>query len=127
MAQSRGDATAAVRFVGRGPHGTLTEQDARELLNEQARRGIPLPDFARSKGLSPQRLHWWRSKFARAETAAPATFVPVTLTPATEAACVPATGAFELALASGRTLRIPADFDATALARLLTVLAEAAR
>jgi hypothetical protein len=124
MVQPRPD-DAPPRFVGSGPGGTLTEKDARALLAEQARSGLTLPDFARSKGLSPQRLFWWRTKFARQKAPpAPPTFVPVAVAPP-PAARAAGTAAFELVLPHGGTVRIPPDFAPDALARLLRVLAEA--
>ena len=51
-------------YVGSGRNGLITEDDARALLEEQTRSGMTLRDFARSRGLEPQRLSGWKSKFA---------------------------------------------------------------
>jgi hypothetical protein len=134
--------------VGVGPGGTLTEAEARALLEEQPRSGLSFTEFARSKGLPMQRLGWWkarltgklvdRSVHATSRTRATTTphFVPVIATSAASAApthrtastaaVVPAArGVFELALPGALTLRIPHDFHEGSLARILRVLREA--
>jgi len=137
--------------VGVGPGGTLTEAEARALLEEQPRSGLSFTEFARSKGLPMQRLGWWkarltgklvdRSVHATRRTRATTTphFVPVIATSTTSAAgaapthrtastaaVVPAArGVFELALPGALTLRIPHDFHEESLARILRVLREA--
>lgn len=134
--------------VGVGPGGTLTEAEARALLDEQPRSGLSFTEFARSKGLPMQRLGWWkarltgklvdRSVHATRRTRATTTphFVPViasraasaapTHRTAPTAAVVPASrGVFELALPGAVTLRIPHDFHEESLARILRVLREA--
>jgi hypothetical protein len=146
MARSSPDSTTAIpRFRGSGPGGTLTEADARTLLDEHARSGRSLKSFAASHGLTGERLGWWRGRFRDADAAPAAprsvpavSFVPVTLAaPAVPplatlpppdprpAAPAPATTAYELVLGGAHTLRIPADFHDASLARLLRVLTEA--
>lgn len=116
-------------FVGHGPKGTLTADDARALLSECERLGMDLAPFARSKGLHPQRLAWWKTKFARqapsppqppSSPAAPASpFLPVRVE---AAAARPVPDApFEIVLGA-RMLRVPQRFSAAALAELLSVL-----
>lgn len=115
-------------FVGHGPKGTLTADDARALLSECERLGMDLAPFARSKGLHPQRLAWWKTKFARqtppprppSSSAAPtAPFLPVRVEAA--AARPVADAPFELVLGA-RMLRVPQRFSPAALAELLSVL-----
>lgn len=130
-------------FAGHGPFGTLTEQEARQLLQEHARSGQSLKAFALSRGLTPQRLSWWKSKFAReASSLAPSSSVPFvalalpdrTSTPCPERGSAPSSepaspalprDGYELRLDSVRSLRIPHDFQDQTLARLLRVLSEA--
>lgn len=127
---------AVPRYVGRGPNGTLTKEEARRLLAEQAGSGLTLQAFALGKGLVPQRLSWWKTKLPGRDPSRPeltsATFLPVAVEPArtparpgAKPAAIPSPpGAFGLGLADGRTLHIPPDFEATSLARLLRVLGE---
>lgn len=70
MARSSSDSTSAIPpFRGSGPGGTLTEADARKLLDEHARSGLSLNAFAARRGLSGERLGWWLCRFRRAEAA----------------------------------------------------------
>lgn len=145
MARSSSDSTSAIPpFRGSGPGGTLTEVDARKLLDEHARSGLSLNAFAASRGLSGERLGWWRCRFRRAE-ASPApravpevSFVPVTLAPtdvaptrssaasdASPSAPTRVATPYELVLGGAATLRIPADFHDASLVRLVRVLTEA--
>ena len=134
-------------YVGSGRNGLITEDEARSLLDEQARSGMTLQDFAVARGLKPQRLSWWKSKFtgkhrprpprSRTRTASPTAaprFVPVVVQGATSptrrtvpsAAVVhPAHAPYELDLGRDLTLRIPHDFRDDALARIVRVLREA--
>lgn len=121
-------------FTGHGPKGTLTEGDARALLDECEHLGMDLAPFARSKGLLPQRLSWWKQKFERAAATAarpksrraddaPA-IIPVQIR---QHSPLPSDrpsldSRFELVLERGRVLRIPEHFAADALRRLLTAL-----
>jgi len=55
-----------------------TEPDARRVLAEWERSGHTLEAFARSRGLVPQRLAWWRKRLRepRPEASTALTFVP---------------------------------------------------
>jgi hypothetical protein len=58
-----------------------TEADARRVLADWERSGHTLEAFARSRGLVPQRLAWWKKRLrtTRPETSAVLTFVPATV------------------------------------------------
>jgi hypothetical protein len=134
-------------YVGSGRNGLITEDEARSLLEEHARSGLTLRDFAASRGLNPQRLDWWRAKFAgkhrprprrsRSQPtgpAAPPRFVPLvvardaspTRRTAPSAGVVHAAPApYVLDLGRDLTLCIPHDFRDDALARIVRVLREA--
>jgi hypothetical protein len=68
-----------------------TEADARRVLAEWERSGDTLEAFARSRGLVPQRLAWWKKRLraSRSETSAALTLVPATVI---DAASAPSTG-----------------------------------
>lgn len=55
-----------------------TEADARRVLADWERSGITLEAFARSRGLVPQRLAWWRKRLrtTRPKAITSLTFVP---------------------------------------------------
>ena len=91
--------------------------------------GLTASEFAREAGLNARSLSWWRWQLTtkpsdepaaprrrRARASKPSlTFVEVAV-PATRRELL------EVVLAGGRCIRVPVDFDATALERLLAVL-----
>ena len=103
-----------------------TAEDAKQALSALAQSGLDLRAFAAREGLSPQRLWRWRRQLA--ETAAP-TFEEVVRPDAPSALLVEAPSPalrerFEIVLKSGRVVRVPASFDASALLQLLTLVDE---
>ena len=92
-----------------------------QLLAELAASGMKTAAFARSRGLPPWKLYnaiQTRAKRA-ARKAKSSTLIPVRLE---KQSCAQATP-FELVLAGGYRLLVPADFDAGALRRLMGALA----
>lgn len=63
------------------PRRHWTEADAHRVLDEWERTGGTLEAFARSRGLVPQRIAWWRNRLRDRRPAAPAsmTFVQTTM------------------------------------------------
>lgn len=88
--------------------------DARTVLGAVDRSGLSIAAFAAREGLDVQRLYTWRRRLRVEQGAAPA-FVEVRATSGSREA-------FEVVLASGRVLRVPASFDASVLRQLLEVL-----
>ena len=43
-------------------HGQWTEIEARGVLEAWKKSGQSVEGYARSRGLVPQRLHWWKKK-----------------------------------------------------------------
>lgn len=72
-----------------------------------AREGMPAPTFS-----------WWCQRLAARPTAASA-FVAVDVE---REAVAERGGEFEVTLSRGRTVRVPSNFDATALSRLIAAL-----
>ena len=90
--------------------------------------GLTIDEFSGREKLEARQLRWWKWRFAKQEkpSKAPApkraktpSFLPVVLR--TTSAGVPSRP-FEIVTRAGITVRVPADFDGTALLRLLTVL-----
>lgn len=117
-----------------GPRLTLKERQYRALLAEQAESGLALREFAAHRGIAAGTLSWWKSEIRRREAirhgrAAPkrrrrrgraAKLLPVRLN---DALSTPSsTSVFEVSLPGGAAVRVPADFDADAFARLVAVL-----
>lgn len=108
------------------PRRRWTEDEARQVLVAWEESGLELTPFAIGEGLDPQRLTRWRRRLAA--TAAP-TFeeiVPqvITATIASDTAAGMERERFEIVLPSGRVVRVPESFDASALRRLLSVVDE---
>jgi len=43
-------------------HGQWTEVEARGMLEAWKRSGVSIEKFARGRGLTPQRLFWWKRR-----------------------------------------------------------------
>ncbi len=94
------------------------------LAAEWRSSGLTGWDFARRAGVSEGSLRWWKWHLAcealdraskkAGRDVAPLTFVVVTSAVAREP--------FEIVLTTGVPVRVPSDFDATAVGRLLEVL-----
>lgn len=100
------------------------------LLVELAVSGEDLARFCRRHRLHPPTLRWWRWRLAGRGTDSEAGAVPAVPNPPQFAEvrwretglAGEATAGFELLWNDGLTLRIPREFDAGALRRLLSVL-----
>jgi hypothetical protein len=103
-------------------HGQWTEVEARGVLEAWKRSGVGIEKFARSRGLVPQRLYWWKKKLgidAGAKSSAPA-LVPVRITePRADARRgEPVT----VLLRSGHMLKVGRDFDEGVFVRVVALL-----
>jgi hypothetical protein len=95
--------------------GRWTETQARAALDALEASGASVAAFAARTGVSAWRLYHWRARligpaatsFVEIKTAAPQGL---------------GAGAFEVVLPRGFVVRVPADFDAVALQRLVAVL-----
>jgi hypothetical protein len=100
-----------------------TAKEAGEALAALDRSGLELTAFAIGEGLDPQRLSRWRRRLS----AAPA-FEEVVVSEAAprvdDAASSAERELFEIVLVSGRVVRVPESFDASALRRLLEIVDE---
>ena len=101
---------------GRRRWQSWSEQDARAALDELARSGVSVSKFAQARGVSVQRIFYWKKRLAETGSTS---FVPVTLsTPAVS----PAKGSQIEIVAGPLTLRVREDLDVGHLARLVEVL-----
>lgn len=83
--------------------------------------GLTAAEFAQKVGFNAATLRWWSSRLKtqpsdEADVVSPLTFVEMTGAVRSEP--------IEVVLGSGVRLRIPADFDAVAVGRLLDLLSE---
>lgn len=93
------------------------EDEARAVLAELAASGESVAAFARRKGLSPQRLSYWRH---RLDVADAVRFVPVALA----APSASSDAAIEI-LVRGVVIRARAEVEGTRVATLVAALAAA--
>ena len=101
----------------------LTPKEKAEILREHRRSGLSLLAFARKHGLCYSSLLRWRGGqghgvhvLAPPDTQADPRFVPVKI----EGEVL--SGDYVLSWATGRSLKIPRQFEADSLRRLLAVL-----
>jgi hypothetical protein len=78
---------------------------------------LPLRAFALREGLNPYTAWRWKRRLRGGRSIPATSFASVVVERASGAGT-----AFELVTASGLSLRIPADFDEAALARLVALL-----
>ena len=102
----------------------------RGILAEQKASGLSHTDFCRSKSISSNAYFWWKrelrlrdAKRRKARHAKPKKTSTPTLVPVKIRGTSPEQPwHFEVALANGRTVKVPAGFDAEALKRLVVAL-----
>jgi len=103
-------------------HGQWTEVEARGVLEAWKRSGVGLERYARSRGLVPQRLYWWKRKLRFGESRAPS-LLPVRVA---EARIETRRGEpVTVLLRSGHMLKVGRDFDESAFARVVALLERA--
>jgi transposase-like protein len=99
---------------------STSETKWRRLIAAQEKSGLPVREFAATRGVSPTTLYWWRSKLRRDRVE----LVPVEVVGRDVASDQDSTVApcFELQVNRSTTLRIPPGFDEGELRRLLRVV-----
>jgi len=102
--------------------GQWSEVEARGVLEAWRRSGLPLERFARQRGLTPQRLYWWRNKFAaidkRSALSATPALLPIRVSPEASRRGEPVT----VLLRTGHMLKVSHGFDEDAFARVVALL-----
>lgn len=100
-----------------------TEREAyyEALLDEQEASGLSVAAFATASGRSVATLYWWRRRLGRAVTrVGRAALLEVCVLDDGEVSA--ASGRMTLTVAGGTRIEVAADFDESALERLLGVL-----
>lgn len=104
-------------------HGQWTEVEARSVLQAWKKSGLGLERFARSRGLVPQRLYWWKRKLgfdSAADRSQAMTLLPVRVS---EGRVEGRRGEpVTVLLRSGHMLKVGRDFDESAFARVVALL-----
>lgn len=99
-----------------------SEEQARHVLDEADRSGLSDPRFARTQGLHPTRLSFWRKRLGRprpeAAARGPLSFVEVRARPRPPQD-VADSSRVKVHLPNGRQVDVPLEVDLVALGRLL--------
>lgn len=101
--------------------GRWSEASARSALRELSESGLSTAAFARSKGISTQRVWYWQKRIGHIE---PVSFVPVVLPVATKP---PARGAAIEIVCGEIVVRVREYIDVEHMARIVAALSEARR
>ena len=103
-----------------------TKEDARQALAALDKSGLKLTAFAINNALDPQRLTRWRRILSATPSSTFEEILPAVFLATGEEAPVARTAKerIEIVLPSGRIVRVPDSFDASALRRLLVVVEE---
>jgi len=114
--------------MARGERDPVKEQFWRGLLDEWRQSGKSVRAFCAERGVDETKFYCWRRTIAKRDGRyAPSpkrdksseqlpAFVPV------EVKHLAASGTLEVVVGTGRVIRVPAEFDAAALRRLVAVL-----
>jgi hypothetical protein len=102
---------------------TPREKEIRALIREHARGRTTWEEIAGRDGIAVSTLSWWRSEIRRRDRLRSEVqhdrFVEVEIDASVAAS---SSDPFELVLTDGRSVRVPAGFDASDLGRLLEVI-----
>ncbi len=80
-------------------------------------------EFAEHEGIKIQRLERWQRRLASDQPVEPPAFVELRPRASRESESA-GTSMFEVVVGAGRVVRVPPDFDSSALRRLLAVVEE---
>jgi hypothetical protein len=107
-----------------GHRGQWSEHEARGVLSAWRRSGLTLEKFARDRGLTPQRVRWWKAKLEGKTTALVRSESSLALLPVQVTESAPSKRGEPVAvyLRSGHIVKIGRGFDEEAFARVLAVL-----
>ena len=109
----------------------------RELIEECSASGLTQGEFCDERGVAVASLRWWKWELGRrdktrrptkkAAAVTPTGLLPVRIISAAPPERAPGNDScFEVVLPRGARIRVPQDFDAEALGRLITVVGSAA-
>lgn len=99
-------------------HGQWTEIEARGVIAAWRKSGLSTIDFARERGIVPQRIYWWRKKLGDGDAMAKGELKLLPVHVSEPKRGEPVT----VLLRSGHMLKIGRGFDEEAFARVVAVL-----
>jgi hypothetical protein len=98
--------------------GQWSEHEARGVLSACRKSGLSIKQFARERGLTAQRIRWWKNKLEGKTTALVKTQSALALLPAKRGEPV------AVYLRSGHIVKVGRGFDEEAFARVVALLEE---
>ena len=110
-----------------GHRGQCSEHEARGVLSAWRKNGLTLEKFARDRGLTPQRVRWWKAKLEGRATALVRSESSLALLPVQVKDSAPPKRGEPVAvyLRSGHIVKVGRGFDEEAFARVVAVLEDA--
>lgn len=107
-------------------HGQWTEIEARGVLEAWRKSGQSLERYARSRGLVPQRLHWWKKKLRFSAVTDKGRALGLLSVQVVEPRADARRGEpVTVLLRSGHMLKVGRDFDEQTFARVVALLERA--
>jgi hypothetical protein len=109
-----------------------TPEQAKVVLAELERSGLPLRTFAARRGIDAERLYRWRTRFSRtsvrsmARVSSPG-FTEITVSGTPVAQYRALGNGFEIVLTNGALVRVGPSFEPEALRHVLAIVAETGR
>ena len=103
--------------------GQWSEVETRGVLEAWRRSGLTVERFAKQRGLVPQRLRWWKVKFAAVDKAIAVSATPALMPVRVSAEAPRSRGEpVTVLLRTGHMLKVSHGFDETAFARVVALL-----
>ena len=106
-------------------HGQWTEVEARGVLSALAKSNMSLVKFCEERGITPQRIYWWKKKLcmpARQPKATSMALLPVRVVDSTAVAPPKRGDPVTVLLRSGHMVKVGRDFDEEAFQRVVALL-----
>src|SRR3954469_7839088 len=103
-----------------GHRGQWSEHEARGVLSAWRKSGLTLERFARDRGLTPQRVRWWKAKLEGKATSLVRSESSLALLPVQVTDSAPSKRGEPVAvyLRSGHIVKVGRGFDEEAFARV---------
>ena len=107
-----------------GHRGQWSEHEARGVLAAWRKSGLALERFARERGLTPQRVRWWKAKLEGKTTALVRSESSLALLPVQVTESAPSKRGEPVAvyLRTGHIVKVGRGFDEEAFSRVVALL-----
>ena len=103
-------------------HGQWSEVEARGVLGAWRKSGMSIKRFAKERGLTPQRLYWWKRKLGISTKSDAAAVAAPMLLPVHVGAEARRGEPVTVLLRTGHLLKVSRGFDEEAFVRVISLL-----